>query len=178
MKGLKILYKISYIALMSALIFVATYFIKVPYANVDGYFNLSDSLIIFLTLYFGPEIGIISAIISTSLADLFSGFANCIPFTIVAKSLEAIVAFITYKLFFKRNILKNTLIYLSIIPMVLSYFIFYLITNNFIFRVSILYSSFDIIQGVIGVSFALLLLLSFDKVNVKYRYDYLTSLKG
>ena len=95
-RKIEILYKIAYIAFLSALIFIATYFIKIPYFNNSGYFNLSDGLIIFTSIYFGPIVGIFSSLISTSLADLLSGFAICIPFTIVAKGLESLLSFLLY----------------------------------------------------------------------------------
>lgn len=172
-KKIEILYKIAYIAFLSALIFIATYFIKIPYFNNSGYFNLSDGLIIFTSIYFGPIVGIFSSLISTSLADLLSGFAICIPFTIVAKGLESLLSFLLFKLIFKRKLLKYIFLYLSFIPMVLSYFIFYLTLYDFSFNLSYIYSLFDIIQGVIGVSFAIIIYLTFNNINVKYRYKYL-----
>ncbi len=172
-KKIEILYKVAYIAFLSALIFIATYFIKIPYFNNSGYFNLSDGLIIFTSIYFGPIVGLFSSIISTSLADLLSGFMICIPFTIIAKGLESLLSFIIFKLIFKRKLLKYVLLYLSFIPMVLSYFIFYLTLYNFDFNLSYIYSLFDIIQGVIGVSIGIIIYLTFNSINVKYRYKYL-----
>ena len=172
-KKLEILYKASYIAFLSALIFIATYFIKVPYFNNSGYFNLSDGLIIFTSIYFGPVVGFFSSIIATSLADFLSGFIMCIPFTIFAKGIESILSFLIFKLLFKRKLVKYIALYLSFVPMVLTYFIFYLTLYNFDFLLSYIYSLFDIIQGVIGVSFSILIYLTFDHINVKYRYKYL-----
>lgn len=173
----KIIYQLSYVALLSALIFLATYFIKIPYFNNSGYFNLSDGLIIFSSIYFGPFVGIFSAIISTSLADLLSGFILSIPFTIFAKGIESILAFIIFKIFYKNKILRYFSLYLSIIPMVLTYFLFYLIIYNFNFYSSYLYSLFDIIQGMVGVSLAILMYFSFNNLNIKYRYQYNLNLK-
>lgn len=62
----KIILNIAYIDLFASLIFVATYFTKIHYPLNNGYFNLSDGLIIFSSIYFGPLISIPSAIISTS----------------------------------------------------------------------------------------------------------------
>ena len=168
----KIFLNIAYIALFSALIFILTYFIKIPYPLNNGYFNLSDALIIFSSIYFGPIVSIPSAIISTSLADLFSGYASSIIFTIIAKSLESILAFIIFKLLYKRKTLKYILLYISIIPMVLTYFIYYLIINNFNVLPSLTSSMFDVIQGVIGVSISIILYLIFNKINITNRYIY------
>lgn len=168
----KIFLNIAYIALFSALIFILTYFIKIPYALNNGYFNLSDALIIFSSIYFGPIVSIPSAIISTSLADLFSGYASSIIFTIIAKSLESLVTFIMFKFLFKHKYLKYILLYISIIPMVLTYFVYYLVVNNFSLLPSLTSSSFDIIQGMIGVSLGLVLYLMLNKIDVSNRYIY------
>ncbi len=173
MKIKSLILKISYIALFSALTFIGAYFIVIPYASGSGYFNLSDLFIIFSSIYFGPIIGIFSGIIGSSLSDLLLGYAFTIPFTIVAKSLEALVAFIIFKLFFKKPILRNCLLYLSIIPMVLTYLINYLILYDFSFLSSYSYSLFDILQGILNVSGALLILFIFKNINIKEKYDFL-----
>ena len=45
MKRKNIIRNIAYIALFSALVFVCTYFIAIPYGGGAGYFNLSDGII-------------------------------------------------------------------------------------------------------------------------------------
>src|SRR5574344_867567 len=92
-----IIVKISLTALIIAIIYVCTAFLSIPFANGAGYFNFSDCLILFTSIYIGPLEGILSAIIGCALADLQAGAAQFIPFTIVAKGLEAIVAFLIYK---------------------------------------------------------------------------------
>lgn len=77
--------KITLIALFSALIFVVSAFLSIPYAGGAGYFNFSDLLILFSSATFSPEVGLISGIIGASMSDLYAGFANCIPFAIIAK---------------------------------------------------------------------------------------------
>lgn len=166
-----LIYKISYIAILSALTFICTYFITIPYANGVGYFNLSDSIIIFSTIYFGPIVGIFSGIIGTVSADIISGYASCAIFTFIAKTLESITAYFLFKLFKNKTYLKYISLYLSFIPMVLTYFLYYLIINDFNFSVSYLSSIFDIVQGIIGVSFSLILLFLFDKFNLKGRNE-------
>lgn len=167
-----IIYKIAYTALLSALTFIATYFISMPYANGAGYFNLSDSLIIFSTIYFGPIVGIFSGIIGTVIADIVSGYASAAIFTLFAKALEGIAAYLIYKLFKNKKYLKYIMLYISCIPMILTYFIYYLSINDFNFLTSYIYSLFDIVQGIIGVSFSIILLTIFDKINIKGKNEY------
>lgn len=166
-----LIYKISYTAILSALTFIATYFITIPYANGIGYFNLSDSIIIFSTIYFGPVIGIFSGIIGTVTADIISGYASCVIFTFIAKTLESLTAYFLFKIFKNKNYLKYIILYLSFIPMVLTYFLYYLIINDFNFSVCYISSLFDSIQGIIGISFSLILLLVFNKFNLKGRNE-------
>ena len=59
-----IIIKISLTGLMIALIYVCTAFLSIPFANGAGYFNFSDCLILFTSIYIGPVEGILSAIIS------------------------------------------------------------------------------------------------------------------
>lgn len=166
-----IIIKISYLALSSALIFIFTYFIQIPYLGGLGYFNLSDGIAIFLTITFGPIIGIFSTIIGCGLGDLVGGYFTCIPFTIIAKSLECSLAFLIYKYLYKTKI-KYLLIYLSFIPMVLSYFIYYLIVYNFDLTTSLISSGYDVIQGVIGVSISQVFIFIFKDLKISNRYVY------
>ena len=108
--------KSTLIALFSALIFVVSAFLAIPYAGGAGYFNFSDILILFSSAYLGPEIGLISGIIGASMSDLYAGFACCIPFTIVAKGLEAIAFSLIFFIFRKHKNLK----YISFIIAVIS----------------------------------------------------------
>lgn len=56
--------------------------------------------------------------------------------------------------------------------MVLTYFIYYLIINNFNVLPSLTSSMFDVIQGVIGVSISIILYSIFNKINITNRYIY------
>lgn len=156
-------------ALMSALIFVATYFISIPYFGGIGYFNLSECLIIFSTIYFGPFVGILSGIIGCGLGDLAAGFANFIPFTIVAKGLEALLAFILYKILKDHKYLKYLSFFTPFIAMVLTYFVSYIILYGIEYALNS--TLFDVVQGVIGGAVGLVLYKLFSSTYLK-RYQY------
>lgn len=172
MKIKNLLYKISYISILSALIFICSAFIVIPYAGGAGYFNLSDALILFSTIYFGPVIGFFSGIIGASLGDFYGGYINCIPFTIVAKGLESIVCFFIYKMLYNKETLKNVMYYFSTFFMVLTYFIYYLVIYNGDFITSLTFSGFDLIQGTVSYLFSLALLFLFQKINLKTKFKY------
>ena len=162
--------KISYTAFLSALCFVSTYFISIPYLGGLGYFNLSDAIILFSSITFGPFVGLFTGIIGASLGDLASGYVSCIPFTMVAKGLEALVAYFIYSKC-KKELSKNTLYGFSTLLMVLTYFIYYLIVYNFDYKTCFISSGFDLIQGIAGYAISLVLLFVFQKTNLSYRLN-------
>lgn len=64
--------EITKIAMMAALVFVATYSLKVP--SLHGYTHLGDCMIFIAVLLLGGEKGAISGAIGASLADLVGGY--------------------------------------------------------------------------------------------------------
>lgn len=156
MKTKNIILRISYIAIISALIFIATAFITIPYGGGIGYFNISDGLIMFSTVFFGPIVGICSGIIGCSFADLYSGFANCIPFTILAKSFESIAIFLLYNSFYRTKYIKYISYFISPLFMVLGYIPYYFIYDDGKGVLALISSLFDLIQafagGVVGIT--------------------------
>ena len=166
MKIKKTIQNIVYIALLSALLFVVTYFIRIPYMGNAGYFNISDGLILFFTIYFGPIIGIPTAIIGTTLADLASGFANFMIPTAIAKGLESIICFIIFYFLRKTKYLKFISLPISSLIMVLVYFASYII----LFGTTYAYTSslFDLIQAAFGVIISLVLYSAFKYLPIKH----------
>jgi len=172
MKTKKIISKIIATGIFSALIFVLTFFIKIPYGSIfSGYFNLSDSLILFATSIFGPFVGAISGIIGCCLADLASGYSIFIPFTFIAKGLESILCFLLFKIFNKRKYIKFISYFISPFIMVIVYFIAYMIINNDL-NTSLISSSFDLLQGEINAAFALYLYILTSKSHLIGKLNY------
>ena len=163
-KRLLIISKISLTAIMTALIFVVTLFIQIPYPG-NGYFNFSDALILFTTIFIGPLEGFISGVISCCLVDFKSGYAMFVPFTFFAKGLESIVCFIIYFILRKTRFVKYISFYVGGIVMFITYFIAYIILNDLNTALSLL--PFDIVQGLVGASVGLILYLSLIKTNLK-----------
>lgn len=162
-KNKLILIKISLSALMSALIYAVTAFLAIPYAGGSGYLNFSDGLIIFTTIFVGPIEGIVSAIIACALADLTAGAANFIPFTIFAKGLEALFAFLFYKAFKNHQHLKYISCFIAPLFMVLIYFFSYFIMFG---KEALVNSLFDLIQGLAGAILSYILLKAFQKIKL------------
>lgn len=162
-KSRLIILKISLTALMTALIYVITAFLPIPYAGGSGYLNFSDGLIMFTTIFIGPIEGISSAIISCSLADLTAGAANFIPFTIFAKGLESLSCYLIYRLLKNRHILKYLSCLIAPLYMVLTYMIAYLIMFGSSYLIN---SVFDLIQGIAGTILSIILLKAFERIKL------------
>ena len=74
-------------AVMSALVFIATFVPKVPIPL--GYAHLGDAAIFLAVIFCGRRIGIISAVVGSALADLLSGFPIWLLPTIIIKAAMA-----------------------------------------------------------------------------------------
>ncbi|MCD7722356.1 MAG: ECF transporter S component [Clostridiales bacterium] len=74
--------------LFAAMIFVFTYFIKVPVAS--GYVHLGDALIYVCACIIGGPWAILAGAIGEGLADLVGGYAAYAPATIIVKALIAL----------------------------------------------------------------------------------------
>lgn len=170
MKTRNIILKISLISIFSALIFVFTSFISIPYGGGMGYFNASDGLIMFATAFLGPIVGTFSGIIGCSLGDLFSGYAICIPFTICAKTIESVVFFLLFNYFYAKKYLKYISYFIAPLFMVLSYIPYYLIYDDEKGALALVNSCFDLIQGVIGGIIGITICQLLSTVNLPAYY--------
>ena len=77
--------------LMIALVFLTTYFTRIPTPLPGGYFNLGDAVIMLAAVLLGPLGGLIAGAIGSSLADLAAGALLFAPITFVVKGLEGFV---------------------------------------------------------------------------------------
>lgn len=76
--------KVVYTSLFAAIVFVATYIIKVP-TPTNGYVNIGDAAVIFGALVLGPLFGAIAAGIGSCLSDIIGGYPAYAPATFVIK---------------------------------------------------------------------------------------------
>lgn len=101
--------ELTQMALMTAIICVATMFIKIPTVMGIGYDHLGDSMIFFAAILFGKKKGMITAAVGMSLADFLSGYGYYVPFTFVIKGIMALIAAsIAYRGTYEgKNMLNN-----------------------------------------------------------------------
>lgn len=77
--------------LMIALVFLATYFTRIPTPLPGGYFNLGDAVIMLAAAFLGPLGGLAAGAIGSSLADLAAGALLFAPITLVVKGVEGLI---------------------------------------------------------------------------------------
>ena len=88
MKGFELKTKeITLTAIMSALVFIATFVPKIPIPL--GYAHLGDAAIFLTVILCGRKVGILSGVIGSAFADLLSGFPIWILPTILIKAAMA-----------------------------------------------------------------------------------------
>ncbi len=78
-------------ALMAALIFAATFSIRVPVPFTHGYIHAGDSMIFVAVLILGWKNGAIAAGMGSALSDLLAGYSQYILPTLVIKGLMAVI---------------------------------------------------------------------------------------
>ena len=76
--------KLARTALCTAIVFVATFFIKIPIPL--GYANLGNGMILLISVFFGPGVGAAAGGVGSALADLVSYPEWTIP-TLIIKAL-------------------------------------------------------------------------------------------
>lgn len=80
--------KIVMNGLMIALVFLATYFSRIPTPLPGGYFNLGDSVIMVAAILLGRNSGLAAGAIGSCLADLAFGSFLFAPITFIVKGIE------------------------------------------------------------------------------------------
>ncbi len=112
--------------LMIALVFLVTYFTKIP--GPVGYFNLGDVAIIIAAVILGKYSGFIAGAFGSALADIFVGFAFFAPVTFLVKGLEGfLTGYIIHSLGSRLKIREGVTRIIAIVAgctfMVMGYFL-------------------------------------------------------
>ncbi|MBM6830203.1 ECF transporter S component [Anaerotignum lactatifermentans] len=113
--------------LMIALVTVSTMVFQIPVSATQGYIHLGDSMILLISIFFGWRYGMVAGGVGSALADLLSGYAHWVPFTLVIKGLMGLIigkaadyAGKEGHFFRLRNLLGSVL---GLVWMVLGYFL-------------------------------------------------------
>lgn len=95
--------KITYTGIMTALVFIATFVIKIPIPATDGYIHLGDCMIFLAALLLGWKYGAFAAGIGSMLADLIGGYPHWAIPTLIIKALMAILVAVAVDTVKTRN---------------------------------------------------------------------------
>ena len=136
---------------LAALVFVLTYFPKVPVPVTGGYVHLGDGAIFLAALLLGP-LGIPAAAIGSGLADLIGGYMLYVIPTVIIKGLVALVGCKLYK---KGSWVSAVVAFvLAEAVMVLGYFVFECFTSGAPAAAAAILP--NVVQGVAGVVLGLI----------------------
>lgn len=149
----------------AAMIFVLTYFVKVPVAS--GYVHFGDALIYICAGILGGPWAILAGAIGEGLADLVGAYAVYTPATIIVKALIALPFIFAAKNTKNSDKLLNVTSALMTIPAGLitvgGYFIADLIIDKSYAIVDI---PFNVIQAVGSAVIYIVLALAFDTAKI------------
>ena len=82
---------LTLLALLIALVTVATMIVRVPIPATGGYVNMGDSMVYIAALLFGPLFGLVAGGVGSALADYFGGYGSFAPYTLVIKGIEGLL---------------------------------------------------------------------------------------
>ena len=153
---------VAFGGVLAALILVVTRFSAMPILNGQGYINLGDATILFAAAVLGPA-AVIPAAIGSALADLWAGYVQYAPATLIIKGLVAWVA----ALFLKK---ATAPLWIKIIGFALAELVMaggYLLFEIFLYGLgSALFNvTFNLIQGGVCLAVALALLPIAERVK-------------
>ena len=157
---------ITKIAIMAALVFVATFLIKIP--SLNGYTHIGDSMVIISALILGKKKGALAAGLGATLCDLLSGYMQYIIPTFLIKAIMVlIIATIGENLIGKT---KSAWIIGSIIGCTFQVIGYCLVeTVMYGFAGAIASVPGNIIQSIVGIVLAVVLAAVLEKSNVLKR---------
>lgn len=154
---------ITKMAIMAALVFVATYLIKIP--SLNGYTHIGDSMVILSAFILGKKEGALAAGLGAALCDLLSGYMQYIIPTFFIKAIMVIIiCTIAHNLINKNKFAWIIGCILGCAFQVLGYALFETILYGFPAAIASIPS--NIIQSIVGIVIALILATALEKSNV------------
>ena len=155
--------KLAMCSVMAALIFVATYFVKLPMAMTNGYVHLGDGFILLAASLLGWA-AVPAAAIGSMLADLMGGYAIYLLPTFLIKGAVAAVAVLALRR--KHEWLRVLGLILAEAVMVGGYFIAEWLFLGYGFHAAVGSLLGNTLQGLSGVVVGLLLIPLLKRVKV------------
>ena len=82
--------QLARVALLIALVAVATVVLRIPMPATEGYINVGDAVIVAAALLFGGLVAGLAGGVGAALADGLGGYAHWAPFTLLIKGIEGL----------------------------------------------------------------------------------------
>jgi len=161
--------------IMIALVFLATFFTRIPIPMTQGYFNIGDTVIIVTAIVLGKKSGLLVGAIGSFIADIAAGYYLFAPITLIVKGMEgftvgAILSSDTGRELHKAK--KVFAVACGSLVMVAGYFIgeayiLRLFDSTFGFVAAIAELPLNLLQGGISAVIAYSLSAVLEKVNIR-----------
>jgi len=163
------------IGIMAAIIYIATYLIKIPVGN-KAVFHIGDSMVYLAAILLGKKKGVIAAALGMTIFDLTTPWFYWAPFTLIVKGTMAyITAVIAYRKGYEGDNLWNNLLAFVVAGVwmvsgyLLSGFVVYkLISNNSLLAFADIPANIG--QIIVGIVLALPLSMTLVKYNKKHAF--------
>lgn len=163
------------IGIMAAIIYIATYLIKIPVGN-KAVFHIGDSMVYLAAILLGKKKGVIAAALGMTLFDLTTPWFYWAPFTLVVKGgMAYLAAVIAYRKDYNGENLWNNLFAFIIagVWMVFGYLlsgflVYKLISNNALLALADIPANIG--QIIVGIALGLPLTMILVKYNKKHGF--------
>ena len=162
----KKLQKLAISALLTAIVCVATFVVKIPSPATNGYFNLGDCFVLLSGFILGPVYGALAAGLGSAIADMLSGYAQYAPATFVIKALMAVTAFFIAKVFNKKPLIGKIIGGITAETiMVLGYFGYEAVILGYGIAAAGSILS-NVMQGIVGIITGIAVSTAFEKNKI------------
>lgn len=156
---------LAYGGMMAALVFVATYFLKLPVPITQGYIHLGDGFILLGAALLGPT-AIPAAAVGSMLADLLGGYTLYLIPTFVIKGAVAAVAVCGFAKC-ENFALRLLWMVLAELVMVAGYFVVEWLILRYGLAAAVGAVGPNLVQGLSGVVIAAVLMPLTKRIHLK-----------
>ena len=170
--------KLVITALMSSLIMLMTFIIRIPVPATQGYIHLGDCMIFLGVLVLGWRYGTLAAAIGSALADLMGGYAIYAPVTFLAKGIMAASVGLFIEWAVKKEFKGAGFAAMEAVGMVIGGV---LMVAGYYFAESLMYGSFivplagvpmNILQFTVGIAIAVAIAHALEGTPVGKVWEY------
>ncbi len=159
--------RITFMALFTALVAIATLLTNVPSLAGAGYLNAGDTMIFLCSAFFGPLFSFIVGGLGSAIAELFVAMAFYAPFTFLIKGLEGMAVAFIIKLLKKCDL---PLAFTCFIAFVLGGLIMsggYVVAETVLigWTLATINFTYNMVQAAVNVVLGLALTIAFSKIR-------------